>query len=204
MGQVTGVLDWAVAARTLGGQTESGDLHLVAPFEGGALVAVIDGLGHGPEAAEAARAACTLLAQDPTWSPARLLQRCHEDLRRTRGVVMSLASFTDAPSAMAWIGVGDVEAILLRADHTAKPAREAIVLRSGVVGYQLPPLRETRHAIAAGDVLIIATDGIRRDFADRADRDDDPQAIADAVLAGHAKGTDDALVLVARYRGAVP
>ncbi len=204
MGQVTGVLDWAVAAQTLRGQTESGDLHLVAPFEGGVLAAVIDGLGHGPDAAEAARAACTLLAQDPARSPARLLQRCHENLRRTRGVVMSLASFTATPPAVAWAGVGDVEAMLLRADPKAKPAREAIVLRSGVVGYQLPPLRESRHLVAVGDVLILATDGISQDFAASADRDDDPQAIADAVLAGHAKGTDDALVLVARYRGAVP
>ena len=54
------IVEWGSAGQALdesGRGEESGDLHVVAPFAGGALVAVIDGLGHGAEAAAAARAA---------------------------------------------------------------------------------------------------------------------------------------------------
>jgi phosphoserine phosphatase RsbX len=86
-------IDWAVAARPLAGQSVSGDRHAVAPFPAGALVGVIDGLGHGEEAAVAAAIAVATLtahAHEPVIS---LLKRCHEQLKGTRGVVMSVASF---------------------------------------------------------------------------------------------------------------
>jgi serine phosphatase RsbU (regulator of sigma subunit) len=35
-----------------------------------------------------------------------------------------------------------------------------VLLRSGVVGYQLPTLRASTLPIAPGDLLIFATDGI--------------------------------------------
>lgn len=198
---VTSVLDWAVAERSLQGQTESGDLHLVAGFDGGALVAVIDGLGHGPEAALAARMARAVLAAQPGLPPLELIRRCHAGLRGTRGVVLSLASFDLDASEIAWAGVGDVEGALFDVAPSGAVSRESIILRGGVVGYQLPPLHANRHPVAPGALLVLATDGVRRDFACSVDREREPQTVADAILARHAKGTDDALVLVARYQG---
>ena len=49
--------------------------------------------------------------------------------------------------------------------------------------------------------LIFATDGIRGGFAEGLPTDATPQELADHILARHGKGTDDALVLVARYAG---
>src|SRR2546426_2471900 len=57
------VIDWGVATRALAGETESGDLHLVKRVGRGTLVAAVDGLGHGAEAAAAARAAVAALDQ---------------------------------------------------------------------------------------------------------------------------------------------
>ena len=51
------------------------------------------------------------------------------------------------------------------------------------------------------DTLIIATDGINPDFDDGLTLDQDPQQIADGILAQHHSGDDDALVVVARYLG---
>ena len=51
------LIEWAVAGAPIDGETESGDLHAVVQFEGGVLVGAVDGLGHGAEAAVAARAA---------------------------------------------------------------------------------------------------------------------------------------------------
>src|SRR5437773_929428 len=81
---------------TLPGETESGDLHLVKSVGSGVLAAVVDGLGHGAEAASAARAAVAVLERHAGESPLPLLQRCHRALIGTRGVVLSLAFFDGA------------------------------------------------------------------------------------------------------------
>lgn len=198
------LLEWAVAMRTMPGQEESGDLHVVQPFPGGALVGVVDGLGHGKEAAIAARLAVALLKDHAQQTLISLCLRCHEELRRTRGVVLSLASFDARQWMMSWIGVGNVEAVLFRADREARPARESILLRAGVVGYQLPPLRAVDVPVTPGDTLVFATDGIRSDFLALAPLDARPQHFADRICTHYNKATDDALVLVARYLGNRP
>jgi phosphoserine phosphatase RsbX len=71
----------------------------------------------------------------------------------------------------------------------------------GVVGYQLPRLRPSEIPVAPGDTLILATDGVEHGFADGLDLLQPPQELADGILAGHGRGSDDALVLVARYLG---
>jgi serine phosphatase RsbU (regulator of sigma subunit) len=193
------LLDWAWAGAALEG--DSGDVHLVAEFTGGVLVGVIDGLGHGLEAAVAAREAARVLAATPGEPLDALVERCHEALRRTRGAVMSLASF-DARGSMTWAGVGNVDAILLRGGAAAGARREAIAPRGGIVGYQLPSLRPAVLPVAAGDLLVMATDGVHSGFAEALRVDAPPRELAEGILARHGRGSDDALVLVARWLGA--
>jgi phosphoserine phosphatase RsbX len=180
---------------------ESGDVHAVVPFDHGVLVALIDGLGHGVEAAVAANEAARVLRERAGEPLPELLQACHEALRRTRGAVMSLACFDGRRSSMAWAGVGNVEGFLLRASGAAQPPRESIGLRGGVIGFQLPSLRASVLPVSAGDTLVLATDGIRSGFAADLDARGTPQQIAEAIFRRHARGSDDALVVVARYLG---
>jgi hypothetical protein len=204
--QAEPLLEWAWAGRAIDeGQEggESGDLHLVAPFAGGALVAVIDGLGHGPEAANAATAAAEILAANAGSPVVQLVEMCHEGLRKTRGVVMSLASFCADNSSVTWIGVGNVEGVLVQESESETPHRQGIVLRGGVVGYRLPPLRPATVAVGKGDTLIVATDGIRSKFLSDLRLTGNLQQTADWILTHHSSRSDDALVVVARYlRGA--
>jgi negative regulator of sigma-B (phosphoserine phosphatase) len=199
------LIEWASAGMALGGShNESGDLHLIARFPDGALAAVMDGLGHGPEAAFAARQAARILEAGAGEPVMGLVQRCHDALRRTRGVVMSLASFTARDSSMTWIGIGNVETVLLRANPAASPPREDINARGGVVGYQMPSLRATALSVSPGDTLIMATDGIRSAFASHLSPAPTPQELADSIMDRHCRGSDDALVLVVRYVGSTP
>jgi len=206
------LIDWAVAARTLAGQTVSGERYLVHPLPIGVLVAVVDGLGHGEEAAAATNLAIVALRGHAHEPVVPLLQRCHDQLKGTRGVVMSLASFSAQHSSLTWAGVGDVEGILLRAAPSAQPARESIPLRGGVLGYQLPLLRAATLSMTPGDLLILATYGIRSSFAQEPllhnplirQAADGPQQLANYLLVHYGKETDDALVFVARYRGDPP
>src|SRR5260370_32623458 len=85
-------IDWGVATLALPGEAESGDRHLVQPTPNGVLLAAVDGLGHGAEAGVAARTAIDLLAHYAHESLLGLVNRCHQGLLNTRGVVMSLAA----------------------------------------------------------------------------------------------------------------
>src|SRR2546428_2340476 len=106
MGKVeTSLIDWGAAALTLPGQSRSGDRQTVVLFPGGALVAVVDGLGHGELAAVPAETAIEVLERHAREPVVTLIQRCHERLRGTRGAVMSLASFREADGTMTWLGV---------------------------------------------------------------------------------------------------
>jgi hypothetical protein len=130
-----------------------------------------------------------------------LVQRCHEALASTRGVVMTLASVHGAEGTLTWCGVGNVEGWLFRAESRLSPPSERALLRGGVVGYQLPPLQTRMLPVLPGDLLLFATDGIRAGFTEQLKPDDPPRLIAQRTLAQFFKGTDDALVLAARYLG---
>lgn len=197
-------LEWGIAGRPLPGEVESGDHYVVQPVPCGVLLAVVDGLGHGPGAAAAAEEAVAILqahAQEPLVA---LVKRCHEALRRTNGVVMTLAAFHSGHNLLTWLGVGNVEGLLVRSDVLARPARDSVLQRGGVVGYQLPPLKTSLLAVGPGDVLILATDGIRGRFGDDLDVNRPLQEVAESVLASHAKPSDDALVLIARFGAVAP
>jgi len=198
------LLDWAVATLAFEGESESGDLYVVVPFDGGVLVAAIDGLGHGPEAAVAARSAADTLERHCHQPVMDLLTRCHENLRGTRGAVITLASFNVRDSTMSWAGVGNIDGTLLRADPGEGRKRESVMLVGGVPGHQLPPLRPNELHVSHGDTLVLATDGVRGGYLDLVDWSKPPQQLADQLLADYGKATDDALVLVARYMGTAP
>lgn len=201
LGAPSPLIDWGMSWRALPGERESGDLHIVSPFEGGVLLGAVDGLGHGPEAAAAARIAGDVLnahADEPVLS---LVNRCHTALRKTRGVVLSMASIIARDNLMTWTAVGNVEAILFHADRAARPPRESVSARSGVVGYQLPPLRATVHPIVAGDTLVFATDGIEDGFGSKMKLHLSPQEAASDILDRFGKDSDDALVLAVRWIG---
>ena len=197
----TDIIEWASAVRTLPGQSECGDRHVVMPTFNGVLVAVVDGLGHGHEAAIAAKRAVTAIEDHvDSESLISLVQRCHINLRETRGAVMSLAMFNGGRT-MTWMGIGNVEGRLLRKRAGVTRWHEALLLRAGVVGERLPPLYTSRVALVRHDLLILATDGIDSNFTEGIETDVEPKQIAQEIIARHSKQTDDALAFVARYVG---
>jgi phosphoserine phosphatase RsbX len=179
---------------------ESGDLCVVHPFPGGLLVAVLDGTGHGQEAAAAVKIASGVLESHAGESPIPLVRRCHEKLRFSRGAALSIASIRTSEGLMTWLGVGNVEGILLRSDPTAEPKSESLLVRPGVVGRSLPPLAAEIVPIEDGDTLVFTTDGVSLGFTELIAASATPQWTADLILARHGKKSDDALVVVARCR----
>jgi hypothetical protein len=193
------VLDLGAATLTLPGQEECGDRYVVAPFSDGILVAAVDGIGHGAEAARAAEIAGNILKSRPHEALESLLKRCHDELRGTRGVVMSVASFNHVEMIMTWAGVGNVDGKLLSRDTRSQP--RTLLLSVGTLGHQLSPIHPAVLPIKAGDTLIFSTDGVREDFDQDLNLKQSPQQLADDIMARSARHTDDALILVGRYLG---
>ena len=192
-------LERGEAGQALAGETRSGDLAVFAPYDGGALVAAIDGLGHGPAAADAAEAAAVILREHPAEAPEPLLKRCHRALRSTRGVVATLAWFDLATRGLTWTGVGNVEGRLVRADRGRGDSDDSPTLFGGVLGWSLPGVRVVRTELAPGDCLVMATDGVAADFGSSLMPGVPAPEQARRVLASHARGSDDALVVAVRY-----
>jgi phosphoserine phosphatase RsbX len=198
------MLEYGLAKHAHVGEGESGDLHMVCCNQNGVLIAVIDGIGHGEEAAEVATTAAALLQSSVDEPVISLVERCHEKLRGSRGVVLSLAFVSPEQKMMTWLGVGNVQGVLVRADTKRGNAQESLLLRAGVVGSKLPYLQASVLPVSQGDTVIFATDGIQNNFSTTLSARENPQRAADRILCHFRSGNDDALVLVARLTGIKP
>ena len=192
-------LERGEAGEPFSGEERSGDLAVWAPYDGGALVAAIDGLGHGDAAADAAEVAAERLRAYAGEQPEIALKRCHEALRATRGVVATLAWFDLESAELTWTGIGNVEGRLVRADRERGDAVDSPTLFGGVLGWSLPTVKLVRTTLAPGDCLVLATDGIAADFGSSLQPGVPAAEQARRVLASHSRGSDDALVVAVRY-----
>lgn len=194
-------IEWGIATRCRSGETRNGDIGIVTLVSEGALVAGIDGIGHGREAAHAASRAADVVRHSSGRDLVELIGRCHNALQGTRGAAISLVFVSRAQSEMTWVGVGNVEGRVLSGDPLATRPKAALLLARGVPGHDLPAVRPATLAVAPGDVLMLATDGIDAAFADSLDISGRPQAISERILAKYWKRPDDALALSVRYLG---
>lgn len=187
-----------VAHRPAPGEEKSGDRWFVQQSRDRAVLALIDGLGHGPEAAIAADAAHSALENPFRQSVSMLMQRCHERLRETRGAALTVMQFDTQAWQLEWAGVGNVTAVLLHPESTGKLTRTELFGRGGVAGVQLPSTASSSVRIAPGDLLVAATDGVHPNFAYGITRIEPPQQLAERLLTRYCTGYDDAMVVVAQ------
>ena len=192
------LMDWGAAARALAGEKESGDRLLVKRMGSGALLAAADGLGHGAEAAKAAELAIRTAEAHALRPLPEIVEACHRVLLRTRGAALSLAHWNAEQREVTWVGVGNVEGLILKEGPAGRREPERLVLRHGVVGDRLPALQASTVPVPGEGLLILATDGIADGFDRSIDMRAAPQSVADGILARHSRDADDALVLVAR------
>jgi negative regulator of sigma-B (phosphoserine phosphatase) len=191
-------LDRGAAGAPMHGESRSGDVALFARTESGGLACLIDGLGHGPEAADAAERCAEVVRMNTEAPAADLLELCHQALRDSRGVVMTVAWFDLRRSILSWAGVGNVDARLLRAGPELR--EEVALVFGGVIGYRMPRVRVATMPLGRGDVLVMITDGIESAISPALAGGGAAQALAERIFAMHGKGTDDALAVVVRYR----
>jgi hypothetical protein len=198
-----GPMEWATAARARSGEIVCGDRWVaVASGPDAALFGVIDGLGHGEPAAAAARCAEQVLTTAGDRPLEDLITLCHRELAATRGAAITLVRTDFASGTLHWTGVGNVSAHLLTRTAAGVDSRSTVRLLGGIVGDQLPDLTATDGvALRTGNILVMATDGIGENHTEEIEFAATAETLAERILRGHRRGTDDALVLVAKHRG---
>jgi hypothetical protein len=183
----------------LAGETESGDAWMVARQRQAIALVVVDGLGHGPEAAKAARAAVDAVAQQPGMRPAEQIEVCHAALRPTRGAAQAVALIDLAARQLYFAGVGNISACIVDGD-----TRRQLMSHNGIVGHNMRKVQEFALPCGPGALVILASDGIGTQW-DLAQYPGlaacDPAIVAAVLLRDFGRARDDACVLVQRCPG---
>ena len=191
--------DYAMWTRAVSGQTVNGDGAALIEDGAGLLVALADGLGHGPEAATASATAMAVIRRHPDRDFEWLLNRLNGALRRTRGAAIALVRIDPVRRVLVHAAVGNVEMRLHPQPKSHRTARPGIVGTAPVLRFKI-----TELPWPAGASLALYSDGIAMGWGlhETAVRASNRAALMCHLIArDHARATDDASVVVVRDAG---
>lgn len=186
------------------GEIECGDDWAIELGRGRSLIMVVDGLGHGPAAADAARAALGVFRARPAEGPVGLIEAAHGALRGTRGAAMAIAQVDPGLGRVEYAGVGNICGVIIdgRDGRTT-----SMVSHVGTVGHVVRKIQAFQYAWSPDSLLVMHSDGV----ATRWDLTRylgllrrEPALIAGILYRDFRRGRDDATVLVLREGGAPP
>jgi anti-sigma regulatory factor (Ser/Thr protein kinase) len=157
---------------------------------------VADGLGHGPEAAEASVEAVRLFHRFIGHRAPVLLEYIHGGLRATRGAAVSVARFQPASGKIIYVGVGNIAGVVFAGGELRR-----MVSMPGTVGHNARKIQAFEYPFTAG-LVILHSDGIASSwtlerYPNIAARH--PTLIAAVLYRDLARHRDDATVLVAKW-----
>jgi anti-sigma regulatory factor (Ser/Thr protein kinase) len=187
---------FGVWSRPHPGEEKNGDAYFIRERSKRTLLAVIDGLGHGPGAKEASDVAVDQLDEWMGEPLDEVLSAMHNALRATRGAVIGAAIIDNGAERFHYSGVGNVMVRVYGAPEHTTP-----VSANGTLGARLGQLRVWTYPWAEGATLIMASDGLSASW----DMESypgilqrTPQLLAGVLMRDYGRNADDATVLVAR------
>jgi serine phosphatase RsbU (regulator of sigma subunit) len=176
------------------GETECGDDFTVR----GSNILVVDGLGHGPLAADCARAAVRAFKESDAAGPADLMRTLHGALRSTRGAAVSIAQIDITRGELRYAGIGNITGIVW-----SDGAPRHLLSHPGIVGHDTRNVRELTYALGRNVLLLLYSDGIAIHWSLDAYEglpSRHPSLIAGVIYRDHSRRRDDATVIVVRER----
>jgi anti-sigma regulatory factor (Ser/Thr protein kinase) len=191
-------VDVGVSTRPHPKMAVNGDAFVVSQARQRVLVAVIDGLGHGPLAHLAAEAARRYVESHADQQLSSIFVGVGRACRATQGVVMALARVDWWPLRLTFASVGNVEARVLGSSNPIN-----LLARRGVLGMRAPPPLITEHRWEDGMVVVLHSDGLtaRWRAQDVLGSSASAEARAQHCLRAFARDDDDATVLVVQQLG---
>ena len=172
-----------------------GDAWAAATTPEGARLLVVDGLGHGLPAAEAARAAVAAFEASPGLPPAATIETIHGALRSTRGAAVAVAEL--GGERICYAGVGNIAGAIV----DGATATRSLVSHNGTVGHRMSRVREFSYPWSAGALVVLHSDGLVSHWSLGAYPDlvgRHPSLVAAVLYRDFRRLRDDAAVVVAR------
>ncbi|HEX4006796.1 MAG TPA: SpoIIE family protein phosphatase [Acidobacteriaceae bacterium] len=160
------------------------------------VVLLVDGLGHGWEAAGAAQEAVETFRKHPDLAPGEMLRVIHDALKKTRGAVASIAEIRPQEGTLTYAGVGNISAVVLSGNGS-----RSLVSHNGTLGMATSRIQEFRAEWPADAVLVLHSDGVhsRWDLSSYAGlMVRHPAVIGGALLRDFRRQRDDASVVVVK------
>ncbi len=188
-------IEWAKVNRPHYYEHLSGDAAVVRENEHLLFAAIVDVLGHGPEAHELAVDIERFLIAQPIRSAVGLMDRLHEYLVGTRGAVAGLCLLDRNSGLLTYAGTGNT---VIRRFGTAEVR---LVSRPGIVGGSRRTPKEELMTLQPGDVVLLYTDGVKDRFALSEYPQllhDTAESIAGTVIRRFGKDYDDAACIALR------
>lgn len=197
--RATGSVEAGVVRIPAPGEFVCGDNWSLVERDGRWLLLVADGLGHGPQAAEAADAAVAQLADRPDGPPSRILERMHQSMRATRGAAVALVEADAGAGTLLYAGVGNIAGRVISGvgDRT-------LMSQHGTVGMQIRKLQDVPYEWPPHAVVVLHSDGFttRWNLGDAADvLQHHPALVAAWIARDQVRGRDDATLVVLKRRG---
>ena len=190
-GSGTGI-EYGAINIALEGEIECGDAWCLKEDSQGLALFLVDGLGHGTFAAEAARTAVSAFAREPFAEPQEIMMRANGLMSKTRGGAAACARVIG--SKVSYAGVGNISGTLLSAGKS-----QGMVSQNGTLGTYHRRSLQFDYARDPGALLIMYSDGIsgRWELKERADLlARHPAIIAAAIYRDYGRERDDATVVV--------
>lgn len=179
------------------GETVSGDGYGVKKTSEYIQVMLGDGLGHGPDAHKAVDSAVKVFANTQEKDPVAIIREMHTGVKRTRGLVASLAAYFFKEKQWRICGVGNISTGMIQS-----PGIKNYVSYNGIIGLNIPNTMKAQEVKPEyGQFLIMCSDGIKT-------KNDiqkypgilrhDLSLLAAAIYKDYARRTDDMSVLVCK------
>jgi anti-sigma regulatory factor (Ser/Thr protein kinase) len=188
-----------VVSEPIAGEDVCGDGWGIRPTRNGVLAMVVDGLGHGILAAEAAREAERVLAETRLDSVHEILQDSHRALKKTRGAAYGIARIEMEKRLLTFCGVGNVAASIV-----APGTSRSVASHNGILGQNMERVQEFTVPWNDNSLLVMHSDGL----GSRWDLEKYPgiwgkhaSVIAAVLHRDFTRGRDDVTVLVAKASG---
>ena len=178
------------------GELACGDGWGTRPTADRSFFMVVDGLGHGIYAAEAAREAEKVLADSRATSAEMLLRDCHDALKKTRGAAGAIASISQEKGTLVFSGIGNISSVVLDGEN-----RRGIASHNGILGHQVLKFQEFTVPWNSQSVLIMHSDGLTskwdlNEYPGLASKH--PSIIAAVLYRDFERERDDVTVLAAK------
>ena len=170
--------------------------------DGSILVLVVDGLGHGPAAAEAAAEAVAVLRALSTSDPGEIVAAAHVALRGTRGAALAVARLDPLTCRVYYAGVGNISGVII--DRRGGRI-SSMVSQNGTVGHAVRKVQIFEYNWPDGSAIVMQSDGIgtRWDLGQYPGLSlRHPSLIAGILYRDHRRDRDDATVVVASRKDA--